>query len=382
MIELITKSRMAAHNGCQRLHKLLYVDGYRAIYARDAADFGNMFHAALDAWWMAVGTNGWSGDPVEYAIAAMGEWRRENPRHALDRGQIAKAEILAKAYDARWSESLVSEYELLAVEQEFSAPIPGMRGVRVGGKIDKLLRRRSDGAVGFVEHKTTSADVSPESSYWTQLRMNTQVSVYYLGASALGHDPQFCLYDVVSRPKERPLKATPIDARKYTKEGKLYASQRDRDETDEEFEARLAEKILADPDAYLARATVARLDSQLEAALDDLRQTAAQIRTVARTGVAPRNPDHCFHWGRACEFFDVCSGVAELDDTTRFEKLDNVHPELELVTIKNPKEKGRKTNATDSTGADDERQITIADLHSAEASGGEGASSDAAPAAE
>ena len=34
------------------------------------------------------------------------------------------------------------------------------------------------------------------------------------GAAALGHDVAGCLYDVICKPGLRPLKATPVEARK------------------------------------------------------------------------------------------------------------------------------------------------------------------------
>jgi hypothetical protein len=37
-----------------------------------------------------------------------------------------------------------------------------------------------------VEHKTSSEDVTPGSFYWSRLRMDGQVSVYFDGARALG----------------------------------------------------------------------------------------------------------------------------------------------------------------------------------------------------
>ncbi len=362
-MELITKSRMAAQNACQRLHQYLYVDGYRSLNAKPEADFGTFFHAGLDAWWAAhQGGNG----PMAYEAAgwAMAEWLKTE-RHALDVAQVAKAELLMKAYDARWADSM-EDLEVLGIEEEFVATIPGMKGIRVAGKLDKRVRRRSTGEVGFVDHKTSGADLSPESSYWSRLRMDPQVSLYYVGARTLGDEPTFCIYDVIVRPAQRPLKATPEALRKYTKDKRLYANQRENDETPDEFQARMAEKILGAPDEYFARATVPRLDRELDAAMADLASTARQIRRNARDKFAPRNPDHCFKWGRPCDFWDVCSGTADINDQSRFERVENVHQELTLVTIKkNPKEKGKRN---DRTSIDhDERQATLIDF-AAEAS--------------
>ena len=53
--------------------------------------------------------------------------------------------------------------------------------------------------------------------YWARLRMDGQVTAYYLGAEALGTPPVGCLYDVIARPMLRPADATPLESRRYTK---------------------------------------------------------------------------------------------------------------------------------------------------------------------
>lgn len=325
--ELITHSRMAAFRGCERLHQIRYVQGYRALVEREEAAFGTLMHAGLEGWWKAwmVG----AAYPESAATGYMLKARTPN----IDDATFAKAEVLMLAYNVQWSPSM-EDIEVLAVEAQFDAPLAlangrAMPGVRQGGKIDVLFRRRSTGEVWMVEHKTTGSDITPGAPYWAKLRMESQISMYHEGARALGHEIVGCVYDVLVRPKHSLLKATPVEARKLTKEGKLYANQRDRDETVEEFQARLAEVIAEEPPRWFARAEVVRLDTELEDFREDVRETARRIRSAARgRWAAPRNPDYCHKFGRACEFWDVCTGVATLDDEARFRKVENVHEEL------------------------------------------------------
>jgi hypothetical protein len=158
--------------------------------------------------------------------------------------------------------------------------------------------------------------------------MDPQVSVYHEGTKALGHEVEGCIYDVLSKFGERPLKATPMDKRKYTKEKKLYANQRENDETVEEFTSRISEKMASSPDSYFGRAEVVRTENELDESQQDVHATALMIRDEARLGRAPRNPSNCHVYGRTCDFHEVCSGCASLDDETKFKKLDSVHPEL------------------------------------------------------
>lgn len=333
-IEVITKSRLAAFATCQRLHDLTYNQGYRSITPRPTASFGNFMHAGLDAWWLEFCDPQASLLALPDALEAMAKYRADNPG-AIDDFDNVRGEVLMAAYDARWTASMV-EWEVLGSEVEFVATIPGRKRLRVAGKLDKLLRKRVDGSIWFGEHKTTGSDLSAGSVYWQRLRMDPQVSIYFDGCRELGHpDPHGCLYDVVERPAQRPLKATPVELRKYTKPTKtepsrLYANQRETDETVDEFRGRLTALIAQYPESYFGRAEIVRLESELEASRADVEETAIQIRSGSHTGTTPRNPGACFQYGRACEMFDVCCGVASLDDETKFRRAETKHEELSL----------------------------------------------------
>ena len=331
-IEVITKSRLAAFSTCQRLHDITYNQGYRSLLPRPSASFGNFVHAGLDAWWLAFRDPQASLLALPNALEAMAKYRLAN-QGAIDDFENARGEVLMNAYHARWTDSM-SEWEVLGAEVEFMATVKGRKRLRVAGKLDKLLRKRIDGSIWFGEHKTTGSDLSAGSIYWQRLRMDPQVSIYFDGCRELGHpDPFGCLYDVVERPAQRPLKATPVELRKYTKAtakepSRLYANQRETDETVFEFRTRLAALVAQNPESYFGRAEVVRLESELESSRADVDETAIQIRTGSHTGTAPRNPGACFQYGRACEMFDVCCGVASLDDETKFRKAETKHEEL------------------------------------------------------
>jgi PD-(D/E)XK nuclease superfamily protein len=333
-IQVITKSRLAAYNLCARYHHNVFNLGYRSLQPRELADWGSMFHAALDAWFTVYKDHGepLPGLALSAGLAALAEYRAGVT--SIDDAAFAKAEVMLAAYDARWAPAMC-EWEVLGVEVEFITMIPGRRRLRVAGKLDKLLRKRSDGSIWFGEHKTSGADLSAGSTYWVKLRMDPQVSIYHGGVRSLGYEPTGCAYDVIARPDLRPAKATPEDKRKYTKPTKtepsrLYAGQRETDETTEEFRERLSALVAANPDAFFSRVEVVRLEREIEESAKDVEETALQIRASASAEHAPRNPNACHLYGRTCDMFDACSGVASLDDETKFVR-GKVHPELSEV---------------------------------------------------
>lgn len=191
------------------------------------------------------------------------------------------------------------------------------------------------GSCLIVEHKTSSSDVEEGSSYWKRLRLDAQVSTYMVGARALGFEPVGVLYDVIRKPRFKPLKATPVESRKYTKVTKaepvsrLYANMRDTDETLDEYRARLRADIEATPDSYYKRGTVVRSENEERDAAHDAWDAAEQIAQSQRTGRWSRNVDACERYGRFCDYFSVCTGEASIDDPTRFRKTDKKHEELD-----------------------------------------------------
>jgi hypothetical protein len=314
---------------CQRLHLIQYVQGYRSTAPSEALAFGDLMHAGLEAWWRAWMIDRQGGGALAGAMLAMS---KRGPDEAL----LAKAQVVMAGYESRWTADMAS-YQVVEVEAQFRAPLlteggRRARGAKLAGKVDAIVMR-DDGTFWLVEHKT-HGDLSPTADYWRRLRLDPQISMYFDGARALGYELAGCIYDVLKRPEQSPLKATPVEKRKYLRDRPtvLYANQRAEDETLDEFQERLAEVITAAPHEYYARAEVVRLPEELERFAADVRETSRQILAAGRTqrgGLAPHNPDACFRFGRPCEFYDVCSGAASLDDDTRFRKLDTVHPEFE-----------------------------------------------------
>ena len=210
------------------------------------------------------------------------------------------------------------------VNPEPGAPTPGWQ---LAGKIDRIVEL-PDGRLALMERKTTSKDFAPGADYWTQLHMDQQLSIYVIAARALGYDVSTVLYDVTRRPALRPLKATPEESRKYTKNGVLYANQREDDETPEEFAARVGADIAARPEHYFARIEIARLEQDLAECQSELWIQQQTIRAMQRSGGWYRNPGSCFE-PYACEYLTICrSSNLETVTPDGWTRIENVHPEL------------------------------------------------------
>lgn len=316
-LPVLTQSEKRTFSQCPKKHEFAYVQGYRPLDVPEPLHKGRLIDRALKAWHGAE-----SGQKLDQAIEALRGL-------TVDDYELAYVGAMLRGYDARWCNE---EIEIIEVGKKFEVPLvnpetgAASRTYRMAGEIDALAKLF--GEYYIYEEKSTSEDVGPGSTYWKRLVIDPQVSTYIAACKALGYDVHGCLYDVLYKPGLRPLRATPVESRKYTKNGALYANQRDTDETPAEYHDRLIAAISEQPDRYYQRGTVVRTEAEEKDAAWDMWTTARMIADAIKTGRHPRNPDACIRFGRECEYFGVCTNTESLEDTTRFYQVTDVHPEL------------------------------------------------------
>lgn len=322
---------MKSKRRCDREHHFAYTLGIRTRDEAAPLTFGTFIHKGIEAFLTGEPFVGTLDDPYENERA-----------HAMLDG-----------YRLRWADD---EYVAIAVEVPFDTelvnPATGHASLtyRLGGKLDAVMRHQVTLDEWIQEHKTSSEDITPGSTYWAKLRLDAQVSTYMVGARSLGFTPRGVLYDVLKKPQQRPSQIPLLDLdgmkivldaqgqRVRTKDGKKWRESADsaqgyvlqtRVETPEEYGARIREDIAENPNAYYQREPVVRLEEEEKEAAADTWQIAARIRESRRTGIAPRNPDACSRFGRMCSYWPVCSGETTLENPERYVKVERVHAELE-----------------------------------------------------
>ncbi|HOX27492.1 MAG TPA: PD-(D/E)XK nuclease family protein [Candidatus Krumholzibacteria bacterium] len=312
MSQILTHSRLACFRTCPRKHYIRFELGIRPDVDSVPIRVGAAFHAALEA-------RDHGRDPAPLMEACLG-----------DPYDLAMVAAMFDGHCRRYANEPLNP---VVSEQEFTRQLvnPGTGRATpiwlLAGKIDRIVRL-ADGRLALMEYKTTSQDFAPGADYWTRLHMDQQLSIYVLAAREIGYDIQTILYDVTRRPALRPLKATPDEARKYTKDGKLYANQRAEDETPDEYAARVAADIAERPDHYFARIEIARLERDLDDCQEEVWQQQLAIRAAQNSGHWYRNPSACFSPFR-CEYLSICQN-RDLDTNTPtgFVRSDEIHPEL------------------------------------------------------
>lgn len=280
--ELLTASRMKAYGLCRRKEQLRYTAQYAQAVDSEPLIFGKAMHAFLEAWWSA------DSPTRDNAFDALMPFMSQ-----LDADTFFELNALARGYHSTWLFEQAN-IETLGVEMEFRAPLlhPDDLGkeeqrvhvdFQLAGKIDAMAR--VVGKTTVVEHKTTSETIESDADkYWDKLLGDHQLSNYMVGADALGMPAEQALYDVIRKVQLR--------------QGKK--------ETKQEYYTRVEEDIKTRPTYYFRRRIIPRMTPEIVNYLRDAWDIATDLEMSRCTGVAPRNPEACFDWGRKCEYYEYC----------------------------------------------------------------------------
>jgi len=341
---------------CDRLFHYQYDLGYRATDVAGPLRFGTLLHAGLEVWWSAMKVIAeqhqdreigqpvsWGMDPLNALRMAIQGMRASDPGRECDPFDLVRAEELMRGYHVRWCDQ---RYTIIYVEKQFRIrhinPETGgqsqtwdLAGVIDAGVLDEHGRHL------VVEHKTSSQDIGPGSTYWQGLGLDPQISCYWLGGSVVSELPvQGVIYDVLKKPALRPFRETPEESKKYKcnkrcknkcvghRDGELYAGQHERDETPEQFRLRLKDDIRDKVDEYFVRGEIQRTEGELNEFQEMAWQTGLQIQHNRAKGTFPMSPGACERYRKMCEFFPVCTKQATLEDPLLYQKLENPDREL------------------------------------------------------
>lgn len=303
-LQLLTESRAQTWRRCKREERLRYVEGLFPRETAEALRFGTLGHHALEEWWRGI-------DGTERLGCALAAIIGERATPESDPYEIARLEALVIGYDLRWK---AERYEVLGVELEFRAPLvnpetgAASRTFQRAGKLD-VMARDGEGDI-IIEHKFSGEDIGPGSTFWARLRIGGQSAGYIRGAEALGYKPRGVLYDVVAKPRLKPLQAN---------------TRRAAPESVDEYQKRVLADIAENPDKYYQRGLVVRLDDELAEHDQEMWQLGQEVREHHRLGLAPRNTDACHRYGSMCCFFPLCAGESSPDE---YQHAEWVHPEL------------------------------------------------------
>lgn len=154
-------TKISSYKDCPRKYFLRHVMQWRSEGTATPLVFGGAWHAAMDAVWKLLPTT----SVPETALAAMGafvaKWEEEGLPSQLDTDQerafaprtpMIAAEMIPNYISQR--QKIITECEVLTIEQPFAVPLPNVPRAWYVGRLDKAIRHQ--GQVLVIEHKTTA----------------------------------------------------------------------------------------------------------------------------------------------------------------------------------------------------------------------------------
>lgn len=285
-ITKLTTSQVKCFKTCRKRYFFEYVEMLKPIETPKALELGTLYHYGLEL--LLTGTD---IDAVAFAIVE---------RQALavaDKGidvEVLPALIASEMVRAFDRDSDWRSWKIVAVEKRFEVTTGYAK--RLLGKIDGVTEQ--DGKSFLIEHKTTSQWGKDGEAYLHNLLWDEQSTNYLYAYQRMledgvieGGQVSGIFYTIVEKPTIKPYSATPMEKRKYTKEGALYAGQHDRDETPEEFARRVRDWYAADKRVHTA--FVYRTAADIAEHIADFNLTLKDINAAERDGTFYRNPEAC-----------------------------------------------------------------------------------------
>lgn len=284
MRETVSASSIKIWSKCPKKYYYIYVAERVPIVVSDTLRFGKIIHEAL-ARWHTVGV-----DKTFSYLEGLSD-------------QIAGVDAAKLIAMFTYYKPSFEGYKVVAAEQEFSSAIVNpntgraLKGIRLRGFIDVLLEDDLGQHV-VAEHKHTSQQIIGFGPYWSGLAIDDQLAIY-----SLVYGAKCMIYNVLRKPT-------------------LRISKADMGSDDAETLTRYLERCLAEissnPEEWYQVRKIWKSDNEIRDAAHSLYQRVYMMREHVKRGWYPRFPHSCRDVFGACEYLDVCTGRASIDDAASF----------------------------------------------------------------
>lgn len=223
--EVVDSSMTKDYADCPSKFYLRHVLGLRRI-SRDPSDdskfdWGTVWHRVMEEWWATHDYN--------KALEAMEPWpvsiQPETDRHKRSKARMEK---IFTEYVEKYAVRDINDFEILRGEQFFDVFNEEL-GIRWCGRTDQLLRRKRNGAVVVLDHKTTSA---MGKLYFEQYEHSFQLPGYAWAANQIFTESVSevmldVVYTLSARHEffRRTFRYTPADFKEWAQNVKMYVDE-------------------------------------------------------------------------------------------------------------------------------------------------------------
>jgi hypothetical protein len=264
--------------------------------------FGSIIHECLQTWHQRR--------DLEEVLALIGRLCPNRLQDENQRRDWHLATALMKGYAAHYAND---DFEIVALERNFEGPIvnpatgAASRSFVLAGKVDGIVR--IGGEYFILEHKTAA---QVDGDYLEKLWTDFQITIYaHYIEQTMGIPITGILYNVLVKAKlqqgkgetEDEFQARRAELLAKSKTGKTTA-KRKLPESDEEYQARLAEKY-GDP-AMFHREMLYLSRDRFDILRSELWELTQAFLDARRRGVFYQNTAFCFNYQRPCAYFALC----------------------------------------------------------------------------
>jgi hypothetical protein len=216
---------------------------------------------------------------------------------------IAKHTVLGMWLSYPWKD--LSRWDLARSHSEkvWDLSFPGLKGVRINGKIDSILLDKVKGSYWVRELKTSGLTTR---QFRGRCQTSAQAMCYIWAARSLGFPVEGVIFEEIVKPKIR---------KRVT-------------ETAETFGQRIISDYTVDTEERYTQIPIIKTQDDIRRWLDD---TRGWIRNIRKDKSYSRNYDYCWSFNSSCPYDKICFCDAPDEITlSAFYTKGNGHAEAEI----------------------------------------------------
>ena len=202
---VLTHTSLETFKTCRCKYKYRYIDKICPIERKAALEFGTQMHLVLQHLFEMIEAqqtfDGTEYDSKESVTSQLCQMIDIANMEAVDR---ARLKGLIIGYVNKWYESDCREYEIVDVEHEFSFKMTNYQNPYTPtfvGKVDGIVKRKSDGKYYILEHKTAAV---VDEDYIAQKQIDSQTMTYACFIQrTMGIKVSGAIHDIITKQKIR-----------------------------------------------------------------------------------------------------------------------------------------------------------------------------------
>jgi hypothetical protein len=281
-----TTSMVKCFKQCRKKYQFEYIEQIKPIQTPAALKRGTLYHLGLEMLLAGAKLEDIKAALIQREMANSEEYGLE-----FDPIPAGLAYLMVEAF---YRESGYTSWKIHAIEKKFEVSTGYAK--RLVGKIDALVEK--DGNYFLIEHKSTTRWDGDGAEYLHNLLWDEQPTNYLYAIRRMQEDgtiscPEIkgVFYVITEVPRIKKYEATPMEKRRYKRDGSLYANQHEFDETPEEYLERCAAWYADAPRVHTHFEY--RTAKEIEEQIADLNLTFCDIVEAEKNGTFYRNPANC-----------------------------------------------------------------------------------------